>query len=410
MLPLTQPALRSLDQSRGGQTLIAASFSNTHTGAQINVEGCVIEGNGGPGIVVMGAVGVQLASNYFEANNGYAGRPFVHMRPALDNTTAPVIKLTSDIVLNGAPSFHDGNSDYRSWGPIDWTYGRAYCPSSVVVQGNTHAPCENCSAVFVVCGSGLSFTGNVLSLEGKKNMAYVETGSDSSLFGATQVFFKANSLKHHEGPAVVGQMDRLIRLLPTTKPYNGGVGLQNWHVEDSPTLHRRQNFIRYDRVTAAGADVLQAKDAIKMMQATQTGCTMMATGREMDRYSIVSIGIGNTSSQCEMTITTIDISKRPELVGQPVYVLVQANVTLSDTSVALSIDPSDGSGARISSDWDQKPGMWQMLEYQMMLGQSGVAHFGLKIASSNAKRETETVVDIAAMVVAKVGDEWSQLP
>ena len=122
-------------------------------GAQINVEGCVIEGNGGPGVVVMGAIGVQLASNYFEANNGYAGRPFVYMRPALDNTTAPVIKVNSDIVLNGAPSFHDGNSDYRFWGAIDWQYGRAYCPSSVVVQGNTHAPSENGSAVFVVCGT-----------------------------------------------------------------------------------------------------------------------------------------------------------------------------------------------------------------------------------------------------------------
>eukprot|EP01048_Picozoa_sp_COSAG05_P036450 COSAG05_NODE_16430_length_346_cov_0.838057_1_plen_55_part_10 len=46
-------------------------------GAQINIEGNVIEGNGGPGIIVMGAQGISIVSNYYEANNGYAERPFV---------------------------------------------------------------------------------------------------------------------------------------------------------------------------------------------------------------------------------------------------------------------------------------------------------------------------------------------
>ena len=87
-------------------------------------------------------------AQYFEANCGYGSRPYIYMRPALDNTTAPVIKLNYDIVLNGnprtnileswttsevfvrtgAPSFHDGNSDYEDWGPIDWQYGRAVRP------------------------------------------------------------------------------------------------------------------------------------------------------------------------------------------------------------------------------------------------------------------------------------------
>ena len=68
--------------------------------------------------------GVSFAQ-YFEANCGYGSRPYIYMRPALDNTTAPLIKLNYDIVLNGAPSFHDGDSDYEKWGPIDWQYGRA---------------------------------------------------------------------------------------------------------------------------------------------------------------------------------------------------------------------------------------------------------------------------------------------
>ena len=42
-------------------------------------------------------------AQYFEANCGYGSRPYIYMRPALDNTTAPVIKLNYDIVLNGNP-------------------------------------------------------------------------------------------------------------------------------------------------------------------------------------------------------------------------------------------------------------------------------------------------------------------
>ena len=95
----------------------------------------------------------RVFAQYFEANCGYGSRPYIYMRPALDNTTAPVIKLNYDIVLNGnhartflraglcvaqttsevfvrtgAPSFHDGDSDYEKWGPIDWQYGRAVRP------------------------------------------------------------------------------------------------------------------------------------------------------------------------------------------------------------------------------------------------------------------------------------------
>ena len=86
-------------------------------------------GSSGCGLVLLltspwTSSGVSFAQ-YFEANCGYGSRPYIYMRPALDNTTAPLIKLNYDIVLNGAPSFHDGDSDYEKWGPIDWQYGRA---------------------------------------------------------------------------------------------------------------------------------------------------------------------------------------------------------------------------------------------------------------------------------------------
>jgi hypothetical protein len=79
---------------------------------------------GGPGIIVFGAMGVEITSNYYEANCQpcHAGRwcddRFKKLHPALDNQSAPVIDLNTDIVLTGGASFHDGNSDYKHWGPI----------------------------------------------------------------------------------------------------------------------------------------------------------------------------------------------------------------------------------------------------------------------------------------------------
>ena len=46
-----------------------------------------------------------------------------------------MVRLNADIVLNGAPSYHDGTSDYVHWLPgPDWQYGAAYPCRSVVVQ------------------------------------------------------------------------------------------------------------------------------------------------------------------------------------------------------------------------------------------------------------------------------------
>ena len=68
-------------------------------------------------------------------------------------------------------------------------------------------------------GSGLTFTANVLSLEGRRHLALIETGSDASLFGAQQVFLKANTL--YASTVIPNSSNTLIRLRPTKKLYNG---------------------------------------------------------------------------------------------------------------------------------------------------------------------------------------------
>ena len=166
------------------------------------------------------------------------------------------ILLNSDIVLNGAPCFHDGNSDWRHWAPIDWAsidepaqlwYGAAYPPQSVRIEGNTHAPNRNGSAVLLIAGEGVILNANEMGTRtpdpATTNIALVETGSDASLFDARRVSLKANtgwSAVNERGDLTNGG---LVRLLPTEKQYNMGVGLHTWVLEDPPDLYRPQNLL-----------------------------------------------------------------------------------------------------------------------------------------------------------------------
>ena len=182
---------------------------------------------------------MSISSNYFEANNGYGGRPFVYMRPALHNGTAPVVRISSDIVLNGGAS-----------NLPDLQYGRAYVPRGVLIQGNTHAPTTNGSAVFAVCADGLVLAGNTGN--SARNVALIETGQDSSMFGVKNVFIRANSgfTATNAWPADTkakatpdtADMGGNLRLRPTLRDFAGGVDLHTWVLEDPPTLFRARNY------------------------------------------------------------------------------------------------------------------------------------------------------------------------
>lgn len=114
----------------------------------------------------------------------------------------------------------------------------------------------------------------------------------------------------------------------------------------------------YSVDTASAASTLQKS-------VTPKSCTIKQTERELDGYGIVTVTVGANTSRCSAVVATLDLSQHAELVGQVVYMLVQMNVTLPDTSVALSIDPADGTGPHFSADWDEAPNSWRMLEYQM---------------------------------------------
>ena len=144
-------------------------------GAQYSIIGNVLEGNGGPGIILFGTEGTMIQSNYFESNNDLSRGTVPRWKnllldPVLHNNTNPSILVKADIVLNGAPSFHDGSSDWKHWDPIEWSnlaenatrmfYGKTYPPRATVIEGNTHAPHPNGSAVLLIAAEGLQLTAN----------------------------------------------------------------------------------------------------------------------------------------------------------------------------------------------------------------------------------------------------------
>ena len=351
-------------------------------------------------------MGVEIVSNYYEANcqpcnaGRYCDDRFKKMHPAIDNTTAPVIDLNTDIVLTGGSSFHAGNSDYKHWGPIKFMYGSAYPPQSVVISGNTHAPSANGSAVLAITGSGIILEANEFGTRttaaASTNVALVETCSDSSLCFLENLFLKANTgftAVVRDDPTTLLNRGQ-VRLRPTTKQYTGGVGAHSWVFEDSAPLYRPRNLLR----------------GIEPSKWEATGgcrVTPAENGKQFNGAPVWSVG--HVTKQCELTMLSIDLATTPEIAGQQLYLAVQLNVTLPDTGVALLIDAGSGGFVSNSDSYGYYGHGWKLDSFQLPLHSVGTARFGLQVFTSNALAKTSVVVEVAATVVAVIGHEWSRL-
>jgi parallel beta-helix repeat protein len=382
-------------------------------GAQYNIIGNVLEGNGGPGIIVFGAEGVTISSNYYESNNDKSPTRWknVLLRPQAHNDTNSNILVHADIVLNGAPSFHDGTSDWKHWQPLDWSsigtpaslfYGSAYPPRAVVISGNTHAPHPNGSAVLLICGDGIVMTANEYGRRTPtgsttNNVALVETGSDSTLFKSSNVYLKANtgwSSVSAEGDLV---NQGLLRLLPTAQRYNGGVGVHTWAIEDTPPLYKPTNFLSRQQWTVPPS-------SCTLHQATGiTGDQKFFNGAAVSR-----VGHIEAKGGCIVTFASFELGTDAQLRGQALYLMAQVNVSLPNTGISLLIDNGSGHWS-FSSDADMRVG-WQVYSYQMAMGVQGKARAGLYVHSTNAKASTSAaVVELGHTVMAPIGHEWTRL-
>ena len=117
--------------------------------------------------------------------------------------------------------------------------------------------------------------------------------------------------------------------------------------------------------------------------------------------------VGRVTKQCELTMLSLDLATTPEARGQQLYLAVQLNVTLPDTGVALLIDPGSGDFVSNSDSYDGQ--LWRLDSFQLPLRSEGTARFGLQVFTSNPSAASGVVVEIAAVVVAPIGHEWTRL-
>ena len=155
-------------------------------GLGVKVTGCDIEGNGGPAIIAFGTRALTIDSNYFEANNkvaswaatgppGWVGKPFT-MVPEGPLSGDPTGELTgdltvqSDVVLNGGPSWNEGNtwlgqpgngSIYNVSRFPRWTYGIAYPVTAAQLINNFHNEPVGAAYLIIACAH-CRFDGNAI--------------------------------------------------------------------------------------------------------------------------------------------------------------------------------------------------------------------------------------------------------
>ena len=88
--------------------------------------------------------------------------------------------------------------------------------------------------------------------------------------------------------------------------------------------------------------------------------------------------------------------------------MVQANILLNKTGVSLLIDGGTPAGFHSSSSADSSVG-WHLFTYQLTMGIEGMGRVGLEVFSSHSQAGEAPVVEIGAVVVAPIGQEWSKL-
>ena len=137
-----------------------------------------------------------------------------------------------------------------------------------------------------------------------------------------------------------------------------------------------------------------------------------------DGYSVVTLG--QVKPRCALTVLQINLSEDSTLRGQVVYIHVQANVRMSQTSLTLTIDPGgseDAHGLREQSLQPQQQipaseNGWRTFEYQATLANTGTARFGLLVSTENpsAAAPASVVAELGSIVdVAPVGDAWDRI-
>ena len=427
------------------------------TGEQMRIEGNVVEGHGGPGIMVVASPGLVIQGNYFEVNNdahvfccrinccGVAccqnhSNMVLVPEPVCSSCKSdkPSILSSSDIVLNGV-----SNSDPQ---PGDvWYYGATYLSRSVSISGNFHSGNEGgqlhpFSAVLAVSVHYLVLSGNTCGMghhHSCGNSALVETGTDHALWDVQDVSITANSgwffstLPPLDVPApyLPDQFNNasrfsnggLVKLSDSTSSLSSQTNSQNlrfnsWFISDSPALHPRRNLASGGLCVAPGTS--QLIDLAEQLDGTTIHRLQCNTSASSGKCSA---SVATVYSRCDQArqhenVGVIDLSTAPSIAGQSIYVAVQARLNHNGSSLQLSIDHSDDRRRfehPNAGTVNEAIGRWGMYTFQATLPWVGMVRLGvdlIQLPQSGQSGSSKLLdVDIAGIVVAPVGTEWGRV-
>ena len=452
-------------------------------GLGVKVTGCDIEGNGGPAIIAFGTRALTIDSNYFEANNkvaswaatgppGWVGKPFT-MVPEGPLSGDPTGELTgdltvqSDVVLNGGPSWNEGNtwlgqpgngSIYNVSRFPRWTYGIAYPVTAAQLINNFHNEPVGAAYLIIACAH-CRFDGNAIgahygSHEQDKDPITRECGHDPRALIAVSTDRRISLARHISarnndgfcwrttdksgskgiGLALsnAGLLEVLPPLLPaanmsiavpTSRPtvspdwntfdFQGGPSLWSFNAEPaSPSLLCIDAFRDSPGSFACGLwpDASASPPRVRKLDWKQW-------------WNGVPTWEISCAVECILPLGRPQLSLSPTIAGQAVYIAVQLRVlsanshTYNGMAVPLMLEIFDGNDWHASANNTYTPatgsaeavynGDWRVHMFMAVIGWNAThdeALFQLRMGGGQRVNYTENAtIQVAKVVVAPVG-------
>jgi hypothetical protein len=167
-------------------------------GAQVLIQGNVIEGESGPGIVTSAVRGLDIRSNYFESNSERYGRPPKGGGYGIPFTMPHGEKVCFDVLINGAAGNDDISHLATNFPAAGVNIGGNYHNPLTSESARSFAPCRSneWSAYVIASAIGVTVTGNACSRKGcepGKNISLLSVGGvDPKLWSASKVRVESN--------------------------------------------------------------------------------------------------------------------------------------------------------------------------------------------------------------------------
>jgi hypothetical protein len=389
-------------------------------GAAIDIDGNLLEGNGGPAIILSGGIwgapqGVTITSNYYEANNLEPG----HWRGSDGNVT-----LCTDLLLTG----HPWNESFVSDGRADriGVLGADFPVLGVTYTGNTHDPpstaavpgCTAYAGITAVAVVGLTALDNtmtdVLPSMPSKNGVLLRTGTDSAGWMASDVNLigNMNVPPYHQNFENYGWWP-LIDLVHANRSLHGPADPRGCHgCRGELPLHT------FHAPELAQRNFYAADDGWHDL-ATAEPIALVRHRRGYDRLESVTWAVDPAAGRRAALVASFELAETPSLAGRATYFALKWRPVANGSSLSLLIDDGGGSwqvsnatglvcnshdvgGCMVSGANPAIAGEWRTRVFSATMRLAGMARFAVAVGVPAA----DGGPTISGVVIAPVGARY----